>query len=193
MSRPPLEVADLIRSSGTSFIERNQHWLSWKHIKVLRAIRRCRTAALGGHIDQCTRDAPLSCRLAFSCSAQNSNRKLNKKNSRPMTRALFGSAPPVVGQWWFSKDLLLPRSTSVLHRSWSRLPHETTVHNTKTLRASPRSVPLRLAAEPISSFRFSPPLASDRFALLPALGREVSSSALRRIALAHLDTVPSHY
>src|ERR1700732_4645959 len=55
MSRPPLEVADLIRSAGTAFIERNRQWLSWKHIKVLLAIARCRTAALGGHLDQCTR------------------------------------------------------------------------------------------------------------------------------------------
>jgi len=49
MSRPPLEVADLIRSAGAAFIERNRQWLSWKHIKVLLAIARCRTAALGGH------------------------------------------------------------------------------------------------------------------------------------------------
>jgi hypothetical protein len=55
MSRPPLELADLIRTAGTAFIERNRHWLSWKHVKVLLAIRRCRTAALGGHLDQCTR------------------------------------------------------------------------------------------------------------------------------------------
>ena len=55
MSRPLLEVADLIRSAGTAFIERNHPWLRWQHIKVLRAIRRCRTAALGGHLDECTR------------------------------------------------------------------------------------------------------------------------------------------
>src|SRR6202161_4645125 len=55
MSRPPLEVADLIRIAGDAFIERNRHWLSWKHVKVLWAIARCRTAALGGHLDQCTR------------------------------------------------------------------------------------------------------------------------------------------
>src|SRR5467141_4134777 len=55
MNRPPLEVADLIRSAGAGFIERNRQWLSWKHIKVLLAIARCRTAALGGHLDQCTR------------------------------------------------------------------------------------------------------------------------------------------
>src|ERR1700731_1911217 len=55
MSRPPLEVADLIRNAGAAFIERNRHWLSWKHVKVLRAIARCRTAALGGHRDRCVR------------------------------------------------------------------------------------------------------------------------------------------
>ncbi len=55
MSRPPLEVADLIRVAGTAFLDRNRQWLSWKHSKVLLAIRRCRTAALGGHLDQCTR------------------------------------------------------------------------------------------------------------------------------------------
>jgi Putative transposase/Transposase zinc-binding domain len=55
MSRPPLEVADIIRAAGETFIERNRHWLRWKHAKVLRAIERCRTAALGGHLDECTR------------------------------------------------------------------------------------------------------------------------------------------
>jgi len=55
MNRPPLEVADLIRAAGDAFLERNRHWLGWQHVKVLNAIRRCRTAALGGHLDQCTR------------------------------------------------------------------------------------------------------------------------------------------
>src|SRR5215472_8528411 len=55
MSRPPLEVADIIRTAGDAFIERNRHWLGWKHVKVLLAIVRCRTAALGGHLDECTR------------------------------------------------------------------------------------------------------------------------------------------
>jgi hypothetical protein len=54
MSRPRFEVADIIRSAGADFIERNRSWLRWTHLKVLLAITRCRTAALGGHIDQCT-------------------------------------------------------------------------------------------------------------------------------------------
>ena len=55
MSRPPLEVADLIRAAGAGFIQRSRQWIGWKHVKVLLAIARCRTAALGGHLDQCTR------------------------------------------------------------------------------------------------------------------------------------------
>ena len=55
MIRPPLEVADLIRSAGTAFLQRNRHWLRWTHLKVLLAIARCRTGALGGHLDQCSR------------------------------------------------------------------------------------------------------------------------------------------
>jgi len=48
-------VADLVRSAGVAFIERNQAWLRWTHIKVLLALVRCRTAALGGHLDECAR------------------------------------------------------------------------------------------------------------------------------------------
>jgi hypothetical protein len=55
MDRPPLEVADLIRTAGDAFVERNRHGLGWQQVKVLNAIRRCRTAELGGHLDQCTR------------------------------------------------------------------------------------------------------------------------------------------
>ena len=55
MPRPPLEVADLIRAAGNTFIERSRRWLTWQHLKVLLAIERCRTAALGGHIDECSR------------------------------------------------------------------------------------------------------------------------------------------
>src|ERR1700721_714754 len=54
MSRPQFEVANIIRSAGADFIERNRSWLRWTHLKVLLAIARCRTAVLGGHIDECT-------------------------------------------------------------------------------------------------------------------------------------------
>ena len=53
MIRPPLEVADIIRGHGSAFVERHHRWLTVLHLKVLRAIAACRTAALGGHIEQC--------------------------------------------------------------------------------------------------------------------------------------------
>lgn len=52
MSRPALEVADLLRAQGGPFVEQHP-WLSVQQRSVLRAIVRCRTAALGGHVDAC--------------------------------------------------------------------------------------------------------------------------------------------
>jgi hypothetical protein len=53
MNRLPLEVADIIRSTGDSFLDRSHRWITWQHRKVLLAILRCRTAVLGGHRDRC--------------------------------------------------------------------------------------------------------------------------------------------
>ena len=55
MTRPPFEVADIIRAAGSKFIETHRSWLHGGHLKMLTAIERCRTAALGGHRDQCAR------------------------------------------------------------------------------------------------------------------------------------------
>jgi hypothetical protein len=55
MSRPPLEVADLIRAAGAPFYERSRKWFTWLHLKILTAIVCCRTSTLGGHIDECSR------------------------------------------------------------------------------------------------------------------------------------------
>jgi hypothetical protein len=49
--RPPLEVADIFRQHGYDF--RLAHPLSPEQRRVMRAIERCRTAALGGHVEQC--------------------------------------------------------------------------------------------------------------------------------------------
>jgi hypothetical protein len=54
MNRPPLEVADIIRAAGDHFIDRNERHLAWPQLKVLRAIRNCRTQSLGGHLDRCS-------------------------------------------------------------------------------------------------------------------------------------------
>ena len=55
MNRPAVEVADILRAQGNSFIDRHRGRLRFQQIKVMRAILRCRTAALGGHVDKCLR------------------------------------------------------------------------------------------------------------------------------------------
>jgi transposase-like zinc-binding protein len=54
MSRPALEVADILRAYAGRFLERSRARVSWPQHKVMRAIERCRTALLGKHRDQCT-------------------------------------------------------------------------------------------------------------------------------------------
>jgi len=51
--RPTLEVADIFRDHGTAWREANRGHVSLPQLKVMSAIERCRTAALGGHVARC--------------------------------------------------------------------------------------------------------------------------------------------
>ena len=53
MSRPELEVADVVRQYGEAFLARYGHSLRGEQRRALRAIELCRTAALGGHKTRC--------------------------------------------------------------------------------------------------------------------------------------------
>jgi hypothetical protein len=54
VTRPRFEIADIIRRADCHVTSRYREFLTWAQVKVLNAILRCRTAALGGHRDQCT-------------------------------------------------------------------------------------------------------------------------------------------
>jgi hypothetical protein len=53
MSRPALEVADIFRDHGAAWRRANVGRVSLDQMKVMSAIERCRTAALGGHVARC--------------------------------------------------------------------------------------------------------------------------------------------
>jgi hypothetical protein len=53
MARATLEVADIFRRHGATY--RQAHRLARQPLRVMRAIETCRTAALGGHVEQCGR------------------------------------------------------------------------------------------------------------------------------------------
>ncbi|MBO0835098.1 MAG: IS91 family transposase [Actinobacteria bacterium] len=53
MSRPAVEVADIFRHRGPAWRASHAGHVSLGQLKVMSAIERCRTAALGGHVERC--------------------------------------------------------------------------------------------------------------------------------------------
>src|SRR5262249_36618415 len=104
MSRPTVEVADIFRAQADNFIDK--HTLGIQHLKVIRAITRCRTAALGGPVDvcpQCGGDPAISYN---SCR----NRHCNKCQTQARRRWIDAR----------KQELLQTRYFHV----WFTLPHE---------------------------------------------------------------------
>jgi putative transposase/transposase-like zinc-binding protein len=57
VSRAELEVADIFRNHGEAWRRTNAGHVSLDQLKVMSAIERCRTAALGGHVARCEKCA----------------------------------------------------------------------------------------------------------------------------------------
>jgi hypothetical protein len=55
MTPPRLEVADVIRAHGEGFLDAYAATLSPERRRALIDLPRCRTAALGGHVEACDR------------------------------------------------------------------------------------------------------------------------------------------
>jgi hypothetical protein len=53
LPRPSLEVADIFRDHGEAWRAANAGHVSLGQLKVMNAVERCRTAALGGHVARC--------------------------------------------------------------------------------------------------------------------------------------------
>jgi Transposase zinc-binding domain len=53
MDRPKLEVADVFRRYGEAYRQEHGAALSMAQRRVMTAIEVCRTAVLGGHLEQC--------------------------------------------------------------------------------------------------------------------------------------------
>ncbi len=83
MPRPALEVADIFRDHGAAWRSANAGHVSLDQLKVMSAIERCRTAALGGHVERCENE-----KCGYSQIAYNScrNRHCPKCQSLPPRR-----------------------------------------------------------------------------------------------------------
>jgi putative transposase/transposase-like zinc-binding protein len=119
MSRPTLEVADIVRRTGNSFWELQQSHLAWPHRKVLDAIVRCRTAALGGHRDQCVRCGHQA--ISFnSCR----NRHCPKCQGNARAKWLAARSAELLPVSYFHIVFTLPHSLSALVLQNKRLLYD---------------------------------------------------------------------
>ena len=66
MAQPALEVADILRDHGPAWREANRGHVSLDQLKVMGAIERCRTAALGGHVARCENAACGHTEIAYN-------------------------------------------------------------------------------------------------------------------------------
>ena len=97
MTRPAIEVADILRRKGRQYLQRYQSCLSYQQLKAYRAVSRCRTAALGGHKDKCVGcqyEAPISynscrSRCCPKCQAQARRRWLEVAATRSAQHQLL--------------------------------------------------------------------------------------------------------
>ena len=75
MPRPVLEVADIFRDHGAAWRHANRGHVSLEQLKVMSAIERCRTAALGGHVARCENEGCGHTVIAFNsclmCTSSN--------------------------------------------------------------------------------------------------------------------------
>src|SRR3954453_18954856 len=109
MSRPAVEVADILRAHEARFLDKNRSWLSFQQLTVLRAIARCRTAALGGHLDSCSRCG----RQAISYNSCR-NRHCPKCQAQARQRWLTAREQEVLGVPYFHVVFTLPHELNPL-------------------------------------------------------------------------------
>lgn len=66
MARPQLEIADIFRDHGAAWRDANRGHVSLDQTKVMSAIERCRTSALGGHVARCESDSCGHMHIAYN-------------------------------------------------------------------------------------------------------------------------------
>jgi hypothetical protein len=99
--RPAVELADIVREHGETF--RRAHALTPDQHAVLRAIERCRTAVLGGHLDVC-----LACGRTEPSYNSCRNRHCPKCQSLAQARWIAGRLARILPTHYFHVVFTLP-------------------------------------------------------------------------------------
>lgn len=116
-SSPPFEVADVVRAYGAAF--RATPTASHEQARVLRAIAQCRTAVLGGHVEQC-----LSCGTERICDASCRNRHCPKCQGSARAKWLAAEQALLLPIPYFHVVFTLPHQLNPLLRVNQRLLYD---------------------------------------------------------------------
>jgi Putative transposase/Transposase zinc-binding domain len=108
-SPPPFEVADIVRAYGAAF--RATHPVSPEQVRVLGALAQCRTAALGGHVEQC-----VSCGTERVCYDSCRNRHCPKCQGRARAKWLAAEQTRLLPIPYFHVVFTLPQQLNPLIR-----------------------------------------------------------------------------
>jgi hypothetical protein len=142
MSRPTLEVADILRAHEARFLDKNRSWLSFQQLTVLRAIARCRTAALGGHLDSCSQ-------CGHQAISYNScrNRHCPKCQTQARQRWLTAREQEVLGVPYFHVVFTLPHELNPLCQRNQTLLYNLLFRSSAAAMLEVAADPKRLGAE----------------------------------------------
>jgi hypothetical protein len=143
MSRPTLEVADILRAYAGRFLERSRARISWPQHKVMRAIERCRTALLGKHRDQCS-----SCGKDFGFSFNSCrNRHCPKCQSGARNHWIAARTRELVPLEYFHAVFTVPHQLSELMLQNKRMLYELLFRCVAATLLEVAANPKRLGAE----------------------------------------------
>jgi hypothetical protein len=142
MTRPTLEVADILRAHGDRFLDRYRSSFGFQQLKAFRAIQRCRTAALGGHRDACQR-------CGYQTISYNScrNRHCPKCQAQARERWLAARERELLATSYFHAVFTVPHELNVLALENPRLFYDLLFTATAQTLLEIASDPKHLGAE----------------------------------------------
>ena len=143
MNQPTLEVADIFRTWMGCFLEHCRARVSWPQLKVIRAIERCRTSALGRHRDRCT-----TCGHDFGFSFNSCrNRHCPKCQTGARNRWIAARTRDLVPLGYFHAVFTVPHQLSELMLQNKRVLYELLFRSVAAALLEVAANPKRLGAE----------------------------------------------
>jgi len=125
VTRPAVEVADILRAQGDRFLDRYRTSFSYQKAKVFRAIRDCRTPALGGHLDACPECGQKRCDRPPAISYNSCrNRHCPKCQAEARQRWLAAREQELLPAGYFHVVFTVPHELNVLALENARLFYE---------------------------------------------------------------------